>query len=387
MATRSVEDVDRYSEEQAALELVLVCLQAGPTAARRRQIRLQVQDGVSWEDVLRIATTHRVFPLVFDRLAQACGDRLPDGLQAHVEDVRHRMRIYNTFLVKELGRVLALFDEAGISTLTLKGPVLAQTAYGSVHQRPYTDLDVLLSPEDFAAAERLLLQHNYVPFDKLHPVTGWRKRLRLFLSRQWPVKRAHRAFRLDLHTAILPPGYGYSVAFEALRERSRCISLGGGVTVPGLAQEDALQVLCFQGAKDQWRTLGYVADVAHLIAASDVDWDEVLRRARRMRGERVLRLGLHLATRLLDAPVPSHVLGTLDTSPPFEQMAHALEARLETAVEPTLLSYPERVRLYLLIQDTWVDRARYVFFSLTRNILSLDNRSRVISSREEPVSA
>lgn len=375
MTRNSVECAERRGATWTPLQLVRTCLQAHLTEEHKEQIRRQVLHGPAWEDVIRVATLHRVVPLFLDGLERAAAEHLPDTVQHYMEDVRHRIKIYDALLIQELGRVLDLLREAGIPALTLKGPALAQVAYGSVHLRSYTDLDVLIPPARFAEVEQMLLDNGYVPFDKVRAITGWKKQLYLTFSRQWPVKRAHGAFRLDLHTALMPPGYAYPVSFQTLWERSTRVALGYGVEVPRLAPGDALHVLCLHGAKNHWRELAYVCDVSKLVSGVALDWGDVVERARDMRGERVLQLGLYLADRVLDAPVPTRVLDALDVSAAFETMARTLETKLHVEMEPAILPYRERVRLQLLLQDTWTQAARYALYAFARRVFPVGTTS------------
>lgn len=375
MTRHAVEWAERRGAAWTPLQLVRTCLQAHLTEEHKEQIRRQVVHGPAWEDVIRVATLHRVVPLFLDGLERAAAEHLPDTVQRYAEDVRHRIKIYNALLIQELGRVFDVLREAGIPVLTLKGPALAQVAYGSVHLRRYTDLDVLIPSAYFAEVEEMLSGNGYVPFDKVRAITGWKKQLYLSFSRQWPVQRAHGAFRLDVHTALMPPGYAYPVSFQTLWERSTRVALGYGVEVPRLAPEDALHVLCLHGAKNQWRELAYVCDVSKLVSTVALDWGDVVERARDMRGERVLQLGLHLAARVLGAPVPTQVLDALDASAAFEHMAQTLETKLHVGMEPTILPYRERVRLHLLIQDTWTQAARYALYALARRVFPVGTTS------------
>ena len=68
-------------------------------------------------------------------------------------------------------------------------------------------------------------------------------------------------------------------------------------------------ILCMHGAKHLWKNLGWICDVAELLRGQPaLNWDQVRHEARRLRSERLLQLGLQLAERLLQAPLPSDVL-------------------------------------------------------------------------------
>jgi hypothetical protein len=59
---------------------------------------------------------------------------------------------------------LHAFDQAGVDALLLKGVALTRTLYRSNEHRGYVDVDLLVGPDDFAAAERALADLGYVDF-------------------------------------------------------------------------------------------------------------------------------------------------------------------------------------------------------------------------------
>src|SRR5260370_41435139 len=89
--------------------------------------------------------------------------------------------------------------------------------------------------------------------------------------------------------------------------RRRVVTLmGQPLVAPGA--EDLLLILCMHGAKHLWKNLGWICDVAQLLGVQPhLDWEQVRREARRLRSERLLRLGVYLAERVLQAPLPADV--------------------------------------------------------------------------------
>ena len=55
-------------------------------------------------------------------------------------------------------RVAKALGERGIRSLLLKGPSLAQWLYGDGPYRDYVDVDLLVSPEDFVGAGKVLTE-------------------------------------------------------------------------------------------------------------------------------------------------------------------------------------------------------------------------------------
>ena len=65
-----------------------------------------------------------------------------------------------------------------------------------------------------------------------------------------------------------------------------------------------------------WGSLGWICDLAELIRTrSDVRWEWVLNEARRLHGERLVLLGLALASELLRAPIPEFIGARIQVDP------------------------------------------------------------------------
>jgi hypothetical protein len=287
-----------------------------------------------------------------------------------IKEYQRSVTIRNTFIIRELGRVLQLLDDDGIPALVLKGPVLAKVAYGDVNLRRYLDIDVLIERKHLNAAESTLLQNGYTLFNKVSRLGPYRRAIFQYLSQQRAFRRGNGTFNLDLHTRLMPPGMPYTVPFEELWERSEQMAFGSGVHVQRFTAEDALLVLCFHGAKNQWSALKHVYDVAALITSVDLDWNTVADRAQRVQAERILGLGLLLVQRMVGSAIPPEVLEQLDLPDALREAAPKLEARMKRreSNQPVSLSYTERVKLYLLLQDTLANKCRYALFSAARNV-------------------
>jgi hypothetical protein len=352
-----------------AYELIRACLSHRPEAMRRKTVRSIVDTSVDWDLVQRVAKRHRVLPLLFHALENLMGDRLPSSVREQSRKHRRGVRIQNTFLIQELGRVVHYFENEELPILALKGPVLAQTAYGDIALRHSVDADVLVPKERFSEVDDLLQAIGYEYADKRKAMTGWRKSLSLYLDGQWEFTQGN-SFALDVHTRPMPPGYTLSPNFQQFWERARPVRLGKEVVVRGFSAEDQVLILAHHGVKNQWRALRYVADIGGVICSGpDLDWSLLLERVRRMDTTRVLKLGLYMAHDLLDTSIPKDVREWMQEEPVRDLSALAkdyLRNRHRTGV----LSYGKRVRLQLATKDTFTARLRYGTYSALQHLWS-----------------
>ena len=61
------------------------------------------------------------------------------------------------------------FERRQLRAVPYKGPVLAQSAYGDLGLRSFSDLDFLISPADFERAKQALAEIGYRPSTELTP--------------------------------------------------------------------------------------------------------------------------------------------------------------------------------------------------------------------------
>jgi putative nucleotidyltransferase-like protein len=174
--------------------------------------------------------------------------------------------------------------------------------------------------------------------------------------------------QVDLHWDILPRMFAFALDTESLWTRSGRTSLGG-TTVRTLSPEDLLLILCVHNTKHRWERLGWMVDVAELIERQAMDWDQVFDRACRLNSERMLRLGLFLASDLLGVALPPRVSDRAHADPTVRSLAiRAFEGLFTGPDTPT-----EEVvdfRFYFKARERWRDRARFTLQVITTPTLN-----------------
>lgn len=354
------------------------------------KIRELVAGDINWSYLKRVITRQGVEPLVYHVISQISHDLLPAEVKAEIQSYRRGATIRNTFAVEELCRVVQAIEAQDVPVLSIKGPVLATVAYGDVNLRRYTDLDLLIASRHLPGADECLRGHGYTPFTKVQRLGSIRKAMYHVLSGQRPFRKGGGTFNVDLHTQLMPPGLSYPTPFGALYDRSKPVALtprrptsrgptshsrmsrdeGADNIVRRLSLEDMLQVLCFHGVKNQWAALKYVWDIAALITARPPHWPAVIERANAAQAGRIVGMGLRLAHRVGGAPVPDEVLQALSLPRPLRNLNDTLAVRFMEATHELTLSYWERIRFYLLLQNTLWNKTRYVLYSAARNVWS-----------------
>jgi putative nucleotidyltransferase-like protein len=255
-----------------------------------------------------------------------------------------------------------LLGREGIRTLPLKGPTLAVAAYGNLALREFVDLDLLVRREDALRSRQVLIKKGYIPV--------------LQLNAKWEeaYMRAYDEFGLcgpdghslvELHWAITPRYFSCAPDIGQYWERATSVNLGGR-NIPTLVADDLLLVLCLHAAKHCWPRLSMVSDVAWLMTACDIHWDDVLKRAAGLGALRMVLLGAELAGSLLEVPLPEAVV----RSAADERGVHRLLTGVATRVTPASDSQDSQSllqnilsagRFHIQARERWRDRIRYFF--------------------------
>jgi hypothetical protein len=326
-----------------------------------------VEEGIEWGHLIYLARYHRVLELLYQSLRRVVPGAIKGDAENFLRNAAHRTVAYNVILLRELGRLYEEMRAEGIDMISFKGPLLAHVAYGNLGLRSSVDLDFLIRPDSLPRVEALLIDNGYHVAQRMTGLSSFQRKAYVSLARQITYLSPARGVGLDVHTAVLPPGYRYRFGFEDLRQRSR-MATASGVSVPVFAAEDMIHLLCFHGVKNRWDQLKYVCDIAEFARShADMQWDEVFARARKTRGESVLLHGLHLAHVLLQAPLPEVVTSRIERNRTVVRLAEIAAANL-MASHDTKLEWRHRVEFYMRSQDGISNKARYVMYSVMRHV-------------------
>jgi hypothetical protein len=244
-----------------------------------------------------------------------------------------------------------------------KGPALALQLFGNVALRQFSDLDLLVHPRDVLRARDLLLRDGYEP---LPPLTAGQQALLLRTQCNLPFSREQKRMIVELHWKVSAPSFARP--FETEDFWSRLVD--GKLETTNIklpAAEDLLLALCIHGSKHLWERVAWIADIAGLISSKEeLNWEELISRARSTGSERMLLLGLQLAERLLEVSLPDEVESALKADAKVGLLADDVVRDLFT---PGLT--PSGISGYFLFQikarRRLRDKINYLRFTFTPN--------------------
>jgi len=311
--------------------------------------------GVDWHELLRLAEQHGVLPLLARNLA-AHARGLPTEIEQQLRSAYEGNVRRNLWLASELGRIADSLSGKHLQAVPYKGPVLAETIYGDLALRTFSDLDFLISPADFERAKQALADLGYRPAEELSPA----------VERFWLRKGYERSFDgaagknlVELQWGVLPYFYAVDLGIDDLLARcgQTCV---GRREVPCLSPEDSLLVLCLHAAKHLWTRLIWLSDIAETLRAQTMEYPLVLSRAQSLGILRIMGVSFWLAKQLFRSDIPKPLQQIVASDPEVPALAQEFAARLARSATYDFDS-TEYFRLILRLRERRGDRWRYLW--------------------------
>ena len=347
-AMRAPSTHDRAAEH----ELLLACARLTLAADEAARVREMAAGAVDWTRMFDLARRHRLVPFLHRHLRDA---PLPPAaaveLRALNRDAVHRGLV----MAAELRRLVDALAAAGIEALAYKGPALAMQVYGDLSLRTFIDLDLLVREGDVPRALEALDAAGYAPALDFSPAQA-----RYFRRVDGDFPLLHRATGtlVELHARVSSERFCMPIDTDGLMRRARAVPVGGG-EVRTLGDEDLLLVLCVHGAKHRWKRLEWVVALAELLRAGRGDVGAALALAAEVHARRTLLLGLSLARRLLDAPLPAGAAAQIDADAGLAALAAEAERRMFDEEAGDGEETAANLAFNLRARDGLADRARF----------------------------
>ena len=340
------------------VEIIIYCARIKIEPRDAARIKTLVNGKINWGYLFKSARQHHITPLLYRHLNAICREDVPETTMNHLRNQFHYTAGYNLFLTGELIKLLGLLESHGIIAIPIKGPVLSELVYGKVSFREFDDLDILIQEQHVLKAKDLLINQGYQSY--LQQLSPAQERAHLRFFHEWSFKRPDGNLYIDLHWDILPGARSSLLDSQRLWQKFEKVSFAGSI-IYTFSPEYLLLFLCMHGAKPvhTWRRLSWICDVAELIRSyQDINWGYVMDQARKIASERMLFIGLFLASNLLGAPLPEYVLKRIQADPVAITLAKQAKQRLFQKVDAPSEIYEDN-RFYLKALDRLQDKIRY----------------------------
>jgi hypothetical protein len=339
--------------------LLLACARISTSEAGRLRIARELERVVDWPRFLQLAEDHGLLALAFRGLQ---GFELPHGVEMRLWTHFEQLQRKNRLMADELHALLQLFEAEDIPVVPYKGPTLASALYGSLEFREFGDLDLLVAPGDMLRARSLLSQRGYVP---LFAVTPAIERAMLASRRHYHLA-LKKELMVELHwrtDAEFPIADLDDPAWWAARPRGSF----EGREIRLLGEDELALALLLHGSKHLWEQLNWVSEASELLRSSTPGtWERLLDRAVELQARRPIAVGLALARRWFELPMPPQAVAWLDSC---EEAVGCSDRIAQAWFETGTASHRSaltRLFMNLNIRDSFAQRVRHAFDVVVR---------------------
>jgi hypothetical protein len=286
-----------FNGKSFANEWKLLCLCASPSTVESQNISSALPE-LDWTLLLELAEEHGMLGILATRLQEINFAEVPVDAREKLQARMRAQHLFTLSMTAELFRILDDFNQVGIETILVKGPLVSLLAYNDPAVRSYVDLDLLVRHRQILAATQRMMDLSFEPDIPLGVIETGK------VPGEYLFKRPGTRQIVELHTERTFRYYPRPMPLEDLFARQRCVFLDGQM-VPALRLEDEFILNSIHGAKHFWERLMWVADIAAIVARHPgMDWNLLRHYASQVGAERMIHVALQLAETLLHVPIP-----------------------------------------------------------------------------------
>jgi Uncharacterised nucleotidyltransferase len=286
--------------ERSAVRALLIRTLAAPGHAGSTDYLRHLISAAPMGALPAAAALHRVSGSVRRGLEGV--DDVPSEVRQELAAVAQQSALHHLLTVGAMSQIGRAFDDAGLSWVVMKGPVVAAMLYPDVGDRTYADLDLLVDRRDFPLAMGILEDLGY-----RHTIHNWALAEQMLAGQ---VGMTSPSMSLDLHWHLhysRDDRRPFALYPEEMIGRVRRVIVSG-VNAPTLDPVDTLLTLAFHAARSDGHRLVWLKDVERALAVDQPDLDELVRRCEVYRCAPPVGLVLGRARALLGADVPDEIL-------------------------------------------------------------------------------
>jgi hypothetical protein len=329
--------------------MLIACARADSSA---ELVTTAICKPLDWAKLLAQADEHSVLPLLASHLQDLPLSIVPLDAHTHLHTWLRAQALFTLTLSAELFQILERFAGLGIGVLVTKGPALAMRCYGDAGMRQYGDLDLIVREVDIRRSTQAMLELGYEPRVPLMSIDVKKT------AGEYAFRKSRTQTLVEFHTEQTFRYHPRPLQIENLFQRRNFVTIDGR-DVATLSLEDELVLICVHGAKHFWERLMWIADVAALISRQAPDWDRAQALAREVGAERILRLGLRLASDMLNAEVPVQVQSDVSSDRTVAKLAEQITTRLSSH-DPQAIGILQRALFRIRMRGSLLQGASYL---------------------------
>jgi len=245
--------------------LIAACKSDADFAATHHRL----QGKIDWTHFGLLARAHKLGALVATRLTRANLQDVPEATGLMLE--AYRREIVTRNLAQEVGtaKVINLLAAAGIRALAFKGVAAAHTLHGDVRDtRVSSDIDILVSADDFQAAEAAFKGAKYSKHWPEFEVAPRAQPVLMSIAHAFTWISPDLGLAIELHHRLSHNPHWFDVPFDRLWDASEEVQLQGG-KIRTLGPADMAAYMCCHAVDHGYFVLKWVDDAAKAVARVD----------------------------------------------------------------------------------------------------------------------
>jgi hypothetical protein len=258
----------------------------------------------------------------------------PEEVRRESQAMRHAAIYRNVRLSALLERIRHALDGARAPWISLKGPAFTEQYAGDPSLRASSDLDVLVRPADVPRVHDLFRQ---IQIEARSPPRPFARILGV-RQHEHPYYSAEPRQLVELHWNLASDCYAIVDVETVFRRAKPFRAPAGAFAVP--STEDALLFACLHSLGHRWNRLYHAKAIDWILAETtpdgrrlprSLDWDYVRYASGKSRKTRAFLLGLAVARRWMDSPLPDSLLDAIAADPALPSLLAAVAANLGDA--------------------------------------------------------
>jgi hypothetical protein len=287
--------------------LLAACSWVAPPALEKEQAERIVslcRGVIDWDAFIGLVRRHGVPALAYTMLSRHAGDLVPGATReilkaGHVQSAGQAL-----FQAAELVRLIKLFASKDIDLIPLKGVFLSHQLYGDMGMRTSCDLDILVKTEQVDLAEQILAAEGYYCDSHGSELTDRQKQHIRDHVHHYEFVHSKSGLHVELHWNFgswLPEQMSIFMPYTTSQ-------VWQGISVNCLVEDANLLLLCDHGARHEWMSLKWLADVACLLTRErSTSWETLRALAAEVDLQRVLAHTALMVHWIYDVPLPTEL--------------------------------------------------------------------------------
>ena len=211
----------------------------------------------------------------------------------------------NLQLLTRIEKIYSILKANNIDALIFKGPASSMLAYNDPALRVYSDLDLMILPDDFGKLLSVLKKSDFIlpEIDKPKILDYIKKTFRDFSA-------SSGNLYLDIHLQIAKGPAFFLLSNEQWKNQQSFMI--NKTSCSTFSIEHTIIFLSIHCAKDGWSSLKTLVDLAQLLKInSDIDWDKLILIAKEFKAFYILKIALNFINDFTGAALPEEINRTI----------------------------------------------------------------------------